>query len=79
MKDVDILIVTDCRFPNESQRVHDYGGIAIKVTNPRIPMTDDVADNALDGCDDWDMELVNDGTLDDFYRKIAELPGLLNL
>jgi hypothetical protein len=33
-----LIVVTDCRFPNEAQRVKDCGGVVAEVVGPAGPM-----------------------------------------
>jgi hypothetical protein len=67
------VIIPDLRYPNEVERVRAFGGLCVKVVNPRIDDTHDVADDALSDYDGWDEVLVNDGSLNDLYAKIADL------
>jgi len=59
-------IVTDLRYPNE----FEWANIRIRVDNPRIPDTPDIADDALNSETNWDYILVNDGTLEELEVKV---------
>ena len=65
-RNADILIVTDVRYPNEVDAIHERGGLVVKVTRSAIPEAADVADSALAGMPDadWDLVVANDGDLD---------------
>lgn len=71
----DVLIVTDVRFPGEASKIREMGGVLIRVDNPMLIPSDDVADCALDDWGHWDHLVVNNGTIDDLRRtamKTAE-------
>lgn len=53
------LAIADLRFPNEAKRLRDLGAVLVRVDNPGVRTTDDVADNALAGFTDWDHVIVN--------------------
>ena len=57
-------ILKDTRFPNEATEILGAGGLLIKVTNSRAPVSDDVADTALEGFDEWDWRVRNESTLE---------------
>lgn len=64
-KKCDYLIITDVRFPNELHGIHQRDGRTYKVVNPRVPLRDSVADNALEGSSGWTATLINDSNLKD--------------
>lgn len=66
-----LVLVTDVRFQNELDIIHREGGFCIKVTRHGVPLSDDVADSALDGVP-FDLEIWNDGTLEDLGKKALE-------
>ena len=77
--EADVLIITDVRFPNEAQAIHEHGGFIFKVSRP-IDDTPDVADMALDSDKGWwDFTLVNDGTLEKFREHIFTIFAGANL
>lgn len=71
-RNCDLLLITDLRFPNEFNRVKNMNGICVRIDRPEIPLTDDIADCALDGDYIWDHVIVNDGTKRDLNLKIME-------
>lgn len=75
---VDVLIVTDLRFPNEGDKINDLDGITVWVRRPDVPLLDTVSDKALVGWDGWKVELDNDGTLRDLNGKILDLANLVH-
>jgi len=74
----DYVLIPDCRFPNEIERLSDYGFNVthINVTRPEYKsfLTEEQkshsSETALD-CTQPDYDIVNDGTLDDLYEKTA--------
>lgn len=67
----DVLIVTDVRFPGEAKKIHGMGGVLIRIDNPRVEKSSDVADSAMESWTQWDRVIVNSGTVDDL-ATIAE-------
>ena len=69
--DGELLVVTDCRFPNEAQAVRQHGGLVWRVERPSLssssehvsetPLPDDLVDEVL----------VNDGTLDELRQCVV--------
>lgn len=70
--DVDYLVITDLRFPNEFARIKDSGGICVKVHRDRVETWNDEADSALAGELGWDYELRN-LTIDETVERMREL------
>lgn len=71
--DADILVISDCRFPNEANRIHDFGGLVIRIDRPDLPHTDDAADIGLAEYDGWDYVITNDGDLNKLYKSVKEM------
>lgn len=68
---VDCLIITDLRFPNEVTKVREMNGRCFKVFNPNVEKRmDNPADRALDGYTGWDDILMNDSDLGMFNSTI---------
>jgi hypothetical protein len=72
-KDCDLLLISDCRYPNEVKHIHSLGGKVIKIHREGEKEFDDEADSALADWTDWDKVIENDSTLSNFYKKIANL------
>jgi dephospho-CoA kinase len=76
-KEGRVLIISDCRFPNEVQAVQDRGGIVIRLNrksaslyaNGRDPTH--ISETILDLCDRFDLVIDNDGTVEDMWEKVA--------
>jgi hypothetical protein len=66
----EVLIIPDVRFPNEVNAIRERGGFLFKIENPRVPITHDVADDAISDYENWDYRIVNDGTIDDLRTKL---------
>lgn len=66
-------VFTDVRFPNEAQAIRDAGGIVIRLVRPdAAPVEPHVSELAMG---DWqvDAEILNDGTIADLHRRIADV------
>lgn len=78
LPDVDYVIITDVRFPNEVQRIKALQGHLVNVTRPDVPPTEDSADSALDALGDWwHSRIINDGSLGDLKENAQCLRRLL--
>ena len=75
----DYVIIPDCRFPNEYEIYEHFGIDATLVrvirTNFESTLTYDqknhISETALDAYD-WDAIIVNDGSLDNLRKNVAE-------
>ena len=75
----DYVIIPDCRFPNEIDRLKEYGfdvtHIRVVRTNFQSPLTPEQqqhpSETALDGTSP-DVLIENDGTLRDLERKLEQ-------
>lgn len=69
----DVLIVTDVRFPGEAKKIHDMGGMLLRLDNPAVRQSDDVADTALLNYGGWDQVILNDGAVEDLRQTALRL------
>lgn len=74
---LDVLIVPDVRFENETAKIRERGGFLVKVTRPGVVPRNTVADRALLGWFGWDYTVVNRGGLEHLRREAKELARLL--
>lgn len=70
---VDLILISDLRFPNEARAVRRVGGLCVKVVRPDAALPVHGADNEFDATFRWDAVLVNDGSAQDLKRKAGEL------
>lgn len=70
---VDLLLVSDMRYPNEVDYIRNHDGLTIKIDRPSEPKFDDIADSALADYTDWDHTITNDGDLKQFNNKVIDL------
>lgn len=71
-----LVVVDDCRFPNEAQAVYELGGRIIKIIRPEHGNDEQVASHASESLIDklpCDHILHNEGTLMELGRKVAQL------
>jgi hypothetical protein len=74
------ILIDDVRFMNELQVIRAQGGRFIKIDRPGFAAGGNHAsETSLDSFSDWDLVIRNDGTLDEFREKVAELIELLQL
>lgn len=76
---VDTLIVKDCRYQNEFDMVKKLGGNCVKIIRDNVPVLDNVADNALESCSDWDLVVDNNGDKAELHRKATMLVETFSL
>jgi len=78
----DVFVVTDCRFENELKLLNlvfkkDVINIRIERPDYDNKMTEEQknhkSETSLDGYDEWDFIIKNNGTLKEFYKKIKEV------
>lgn len=62
------VVVTDCRFSNESAWVRSWGGAVMRVTRPGVGPVNDHCSEKLDF--EADVELGNVGDLDDLAENV---------
>lgn len=70
-----VILISDCRFPNEVSAIKKCDGKVYKVIRPNVPILDSVSDNALEDFDGWDGMIFNIGKLD---RLQGLMEGLAN-
>ena len=64
-------LITDCRFKNEAAAVKRHQGIIVRINNSRLPVQEDPHPSETDLDDHkFDYVIDNEGTLEEFYKKI---------
>lgn len=65
------IVITDVRFSNEVQMIHELGGIVIKVNRKSVNNSDDIHSSELE-IDKLNVDVVidNDATVKDLYSKL---------
>jgi hypothetical protein len=69
------IAISDMRFPHEAKFIRDMGGIIIKIDRPSIERNDTHASETEYQLIKEDYKVINDSTLEDFYKKLAEIFG----
>ena len=69
------VVVSDVRFQNEVDAIHDLGGIVIKLERPTLDYDKDVhiSELGIDLIQNYDNKVLNDGTINNLYNKIEIL------
>jgi len=73
----DIVIISDLRYPNEADRIHQLGGACVKMERKAAAIRDTVADKALDDYTSWDKIMQNDSTTDALKQQLVSYFGEL--
>lgn len=68
-----IIIIPDCRFPNEAEAIKAYGGLLIKIDRRSQIISDDEADCVLDGHPWFDYIVNNDGTPEELLQELVRI------
>lgn len=72
------LLVDDVRFMNELHVIKEHGGLIVKIERPGFDGANNHAsETSLDDYTDWDGKILNDGTLEEFERKVETLVASL--
>jgi hypothetical protein len=72
-KDHKHIGIADCRFQNEVDAIKQNGGIIIKIIRPGLEHENDShASENIDAVKNFDHVIVNDGTLEDLYKKVDQ-------
>jgi hypothetical protein len=70
---VEVLIITDARFPNEGDKVIELGGIPVLITKSDAPVLDTESDKAMDGWNKWVVHVENEATLRELNAAAEKL------
>lgn len=71
------VVISDVRFQNEVDMIHSLNGIVIKVVRPSISNIDyHESELGIDKIKDFDLEMLNDNTLDSLYTKLDRVMSL---
>lgn len=71
---VQVLVITDVRFPNEAKRIKEYGGEIWEIIRPELDEQESGDAHASEqplARELVDKVIINDGSLEDFKAKIA--------
>ena len=69
------VILSDVRFQNEIDKIHELGGIVIKVNRPSISNSDAHESEKNIDILKADYVITNDGTKEDLYKKLDNIVG----
>jgi hypothetical protein len=71
-------IISDMRFPNEMEAVKERGGMTVRVVRPNnpYPSSNHASETSLDDAE-FDIEIINDGSLEDLYIKVKSIEPLI--
>lgn len=76
---VENIAISDCRFPNERQKVKEWGGTTIIVTGRETDKAADdkskshASENSLGTISDYDFSISNTHTLETFYSNLDSI------
>lgn len=65
------VVFDDVRYPNEAAAIKKAGGIVVLVNRPGVENTDKhESELALDGYEDWDLTIDNNGTVEALLAEV---------
>jgi len=70
---VDLLLITDLKFPNEYKKIKERGGYCIRIDRWSVTPTNDEADIALANFNDWDFIIENNDDMYKFHENIMSV------
>ena len=74
------ICLADVRFHNEVDTIHKLGGIVVKIDRPGFGNNDcHESERNIDLIKNYDHKIVNDGTLEDLYKKVDDFVKELNV
>lgn len=81
-EEIDFLIITDIRHPNEAEAITELGGSLYRVINPTVPHREGKSiDDYLADYEGWTADILNDGTLKKlftFMKMLAKQHGTIS-
>ena len=73
-EEIDFLIITDVRHPNEVEAIKEMNGSLYHIVRPEIPHREGKSiDELLADYQDWDGDILNDGSLKKLYNLMEVL------
>lgn len=75
----DRLVISDNRFPNESDYIKEAGGYVFRIVRPGLtyPIDQHPSETALDDYQKFDHVFVNDGSLEDLKKEVLRVVGAI--
>lgn len=68
-------IIDDLRFKNEAVAIKERGGKIIRIVNPNVDSSNEThrSEFELDGYDQFDYFIINDGNLEDLQKEVEKI------
>lgn len=73
------VAVADVRFPNEADAIKRLNGVLIKIIRPSMISDDEHPSEKSIDLINANFTIINDGTLEDLYKKIDDIMNQLNI
>lgn len=65
------VIIDDLRFPREYEMLREHGAKIIRICNPDVTAAPSETEGLLEGYE-FDAEIINDGSLEEFKERVVE-------
>lgn len=69
----DCFVISDVRYPNEGDKIHEQGGFVINITRNAGGVSvgaDHSSETAMRDYKNFDFEIENNASLDEYFRKL---------
>ena len=78
--ELEYIIIPDVRFPQEIEFLKNLSSstIFIRINRNNIPLMSDISEWALDGYENWDYVIDNNGTLEELNNKVLNIINDIN-
>lgn len=70
------FVVSDVRYPNEADKIHEHGGIVVRIDRTAGGASvgaNHASETSMDGYSEFDFVIDNNTTLEEYYIKLDEL------
>lgn len=72
----EVFVISDVRYPNEADFIHKQGGYVVKITRDAGGVSvgqQHSSEVSMNDYTNFDFQIVNNGSLEDYYNKIDEM------
>ncbi len=76
----DCFVISDVRYPNEGNKIHEVGGTVVQITRKGSGVTvgaSHSSETSMKDYQNFDFVLENNGGFEELYRKLDQLMGEL--
>lgn len=78
----ELFVISDVRYPNEGDKVHENGGCVVKIIREDGGVTvghEHSSETAMRNYEDFDFVIENNGTFEEFYAEVDRVMEEINV